>query len=110
MCGMVVTGKPGRNDRLQCVLKKLQHSRPGEIAEYDLITLRFSDCHCLYCSKCVTRYSILVVSIKNIDSQSHIMWCPSLVALREGLDNHNDLNVVSYYQQVIMLRETLPGR
>ena len=46
-----------------------------------------------------------------IDSQSHIMWCPSLVALREGLDIDNDLDVVSYYQQqVIKLRETLPGR
>ena len=45
-----------------------------------------------------------------IDSQSHIMWCPSLVALREGLDIDNDLDVVSYYQQVIKLRETLPER
>ena len=53
-------------------------------------------CSCDHCGK--------------IDSQSHIMWCPSLVALREGLDIDNDLNVVSYYQQVIKLIETLSGR
>ena len=40
-----------------------------------------------------------------IDSQSHIMWCPSLLSLREGLDVDNDLDVVRYYQKVMKLRE-----
>ena len=40
-----------------------------------------------------------------IDSQSHIMWCPALASLREGLNIDNDLDVVHYYQKVISLRE-----
>ena len=32
----------------------------------------------------------------NVDSQSHIMWCPSYATLREGLDISNDLHVVRY--------------
>ena len=35
----------------------------------------------------------------NVDSQSHIMWCPSLVTLREGLDIDNNLDVVHYFQK-----------
>ena len=45
-----------------------------------------------------------------IDSQSHIMWCPSLLSLREGLDVDNDLDVVRYYQKVMKLREASLGR
>ena len=40
-----------------------------------------------------------------IDSQSHIMWCPALASLREGLNIDNDLDVVHYYQKGISLRE-----
>ena len=45
-----------------------------------------------------------------IDSQSHIMWCPSLLSLKEGLDVDNDLDVVRYYQKVMKLREASLGR
>ena len=40
-----------------------------------------------------------------IDSQSHIMWCPALASLREGLNIDNDVDVVHYFQKVISLRE-----
>ena len=43
----------------------------------------------------------------NIDSQSHIMWCPSYATLREGLDVNSDVDVVHYFQSVLKLREEL---
>ena len=43
----------------------------------------------------------------NLDTQSHIMWCPSFAPLREGLDVDNDLDVIHYFQQVFKLREAL---
>ena len=43
----------------------------------------------------------------NLDSQSHIMWCPSYATLREGLDIDNDLDVVHYFQSVMKIREAL---
>ena len=41
----------------------------------------------------------------NIDSQSHIVWCPFFSELREGksLDNNDDL--VKYFKQVFKIRE-----
>ena len=42
-----------------------------------------------------------------VDTQSHIMWCPSYVTLREGLDVDNDLDVVHYFQRVVKIREAL---
>ena len=41
----------------------------------------------------------------NIDSQSHIVWCPFFSELREGksLDNNDDL--VKYFQQIFKIRE-----
>ena len=43
----------------------------------------------------------------NVDSQSHIMWCPSYATLREELDINNDVDVVHYFQRVLKLREEL---
>ena len=40
-----------------------------------------------------------------LDSQSHIMWCPSFASLREGLDVSNDRDVVHYFQEVFKIRE-----
>ena len=43
----------------------------------------------------------------NLDTQSHIMWCPSFAPLREGLDVSNDTDVIHYFQEVFKLRENL---
>ena len=43
----------------------------------------------------------------NLDSQSHIMWCPSFAPLREGLDVSNDTDVIHYFQEVFKIRERL---
>ena len=40
-----------------------------------------------------------------LDSQSHIMWCPSFASLREGLDVSNDRDVIHYFQEVFKIRE-----
>ena len=42
-----------------------------------------------------------------VDSQSHIMWCPSYATLREGMDIDNDLDVVHYFKSVVKIREAL---
>ena len=41
----------------------------------------------------------------NIDSQSHILWCPFHAHLREGKSLDNDTDLVKYFQQVFMIRE-----
>ena len=41
----------------------------------------------------------------NVDTQSHIMWCPSYATLREGLDVDDDKDVVKYFQNVMKIRE-----
>ena len=46
----------------------------------------------------------------NLDSQSHIMWCPGYAPLREGLDINNDLDVIHYFQQVFKLRENFESQ
>jgi hypothetical protein len=43
----------------------------------------------------------------NLDTQSHIMWCPGFAPLREGLDIDNDKDVIHYFQEVFKLRETV---
>ena len=43
----------------------------------------------------------------NLDSQSHIMWCPSFAPLREGLNVSNDTDVIHYFQEVFKLRERI---
>ena len=40
----------------------------------------------------------------NLDTQSHIMWCPGFAPLREGLDNDNDKDDIHYFQEVFKLR------
>ena len=45
----------------------------------------------------------------NLDTQSHIMCCPSLAPLREGLDVSNDTDVIHYFQEVFKIRERLEG-
>ena len=41
----------------------------------------------------------------SLDSQSHIMWCPAFSSLREGKNLQNDLDLVSYFQDVMKIRE-----
>ena len=43
----------------------------------------------------------------NIDSQSHILWCPFHAELREGKSLDNDGDLVKYMQQVFKVREDL---
>ena len=42
---------------------------------------------------------------KKMDSQSHIMWCPTYAPLREGKSIDNDQDLVKYFQLVFKLRE-----
>ena len=42
---------------------------------------------------------------KKIDSQSHLMWCPTYAPLREGKNINSDQDLVKYFQQVFKLRE-----
>jgi hypothetical protein len=42
---------------------------------------------------------------RSMDSQSHIIWCPAYAGLREGKDLSCDQDLVTYYQQVLKLRE-----
>ena len=42
-----------------------------------------------------------------IDTQSHILWCPSYKELRSGKDINNDRDLVNYIQNVMKIREQL---
>jgi hypothetical protein len=42
---------------------------------------------------------------RSMDSQSHIVWCPAYAELREGKDLNSDQDLVTYYQQVMKIRE-----
>ena len=44
---------------------------------------------------------------QNLDTQSHLMWCPAYATLREGLDINSDRDVVNYFQKVFKIRENL---
>ena len=40
---------------------------------------------------------------KRLDSQSHIIWCPAFLPLREGKDLNNDDDLVKYFQEVMRI-------
>ena len=42
-----------------------------------------------------------------IETQSHIMWCPSYSELREGKDINNDNDLIEYVKSVLKIREKL---
>ena len=42
---------------------------------------------------------------RNIDSQSHIVWCPFFADLREGKSLQNDDDLVEYFREVLNIRE-----
>ena len=42
-----------------------------------------------------------------IDSQTHILHCPSYQDLREGKDLNSDRDVANYFKEVLKLRDTL---
>ena len=42
-----------------------------------------------------------------IETQSHILWCPTYQALREGKDIRNDDDLVKYISEVMNAREKL---
>ena len=41
----------------------------------------------------------------NIDTQSHVLWCPYFASHREGKSLDNDLDLVNYFKQVFKFRE-----
>ena len=41
---------------------------------------------------------------KNLDSQSHVLWCPAFSSLREGRSLDNDSDLVTYFNQVMKIR------
>lgn len=43
----------------------------------------------------------------SIDTQDHIMWCPSYSELREGKNIKNDNDLIEYFQKVMKIREKL---
>jgi len=42
-----------------------------------------------------------------IESQSHIMWCPSYSELRIGKDINNDSDLIEYVKKVMKIRDKL---
>ena len=42
-----------------------------------------------------------------IESQSHILWCPSYSDLRVGKNINNDQDLVNYIKQVMKIRDNL---
>ena len=42
-----------------------------------------------------------------IDTQSHILWCPSYKELRAGKNINNNTDLVNYIQRVMEIREKL---
>ena len=43
----------------------------------------------------------------SIDTQSHIIWCPAYAPLREGKNLYDDSDLVTYFQQVLKIREDM---
>ena len=41
----------------------------------------------------------------NIDTQSHIFWCPYFASLREGKSLDNESDLVNYFTEVFKIRE-----
>ena len=52
------------------------------------------------CDSCMT----------NIDTQSHVLWCPAYAKLREGLSLDNDQDILKYYHEVMKIRDKLKLR
>ena len=46
-------------------------------------------------------------SQNNIDSQSHILWCPAYKKLREGKSLNSDKDMINYFRQVMLIRSKL---
>ena len=44
---------------------------------------------------------------KSLDTQSHIIWCPALAPLREGKDLADDNDLVSYFEEVMKIRNNV---
>ena len=42
-----------------------------------------------------------------IDTQSHIMWCPSYSELKEGKNINNDNDLIEYIKSVMKIRDKL---
>ena len=42
-----------------------------------------------------------------IETQDHILWCPSYSELREGKDLKNDKDIIDYFEKVLKIREKL---
>ena len=43
----------------------------------------------------------------SIDTQNHIMWCPSYSELREGKNIDNDKDLIEYVRKVMIIRDRL---
>ena len=43
----------------------------------------------------------------SIDTQDHILWCPSYSELREGKDIKNDRDLIEYMKKVLKIRDKL---
>ena len=41
----------------------------------------------------------------NIDTQSHILWCPYFAPIRDGKSVDNDSDLVDYFKEVFKIRE-----
>ena len=41
----------------------------------------------------------------SVDFQSHILWCPAYASLREGKNLYDDMDLVTYYQEVMHIRD-----
>ena len=41
----------------------------------------------------------------NVDTQSHILWCPYFASLREGKSLESDLDLVKYFKEVFKIRD-----
>ena len=44
---------------------------------------------------------------KSIDTQDHVLFCPFFSDLRQGLDLQSDKDLISYYSQVMKIRENM---
>ena len=44
---------------------------------------------------------------RNIDSQSHVLWCPAYSRLREGKSMDNDKDIITYFKKVLNIRSKL---
>ena len=43
----------------------------------------------------------------SIDTQDHILWCPSYSELREGKDINKDSDLIEYMKNVLKIRDKL---